>query len=317
MKRSFLFALLSLLILACGGCFTGVESTPRIGDAELRRSFGGKKANSGAEYEVLKTLIARPLQSWTPGDVAFVTDPKIRLVLNPAELSWDILPGERLYFTGLDSTLSLSGERQTVANFLRESAPHDTLHYIIPRGETAATLPFSVDPRLATAADSILRHHKDKALWIKTPLWYDPSTESLTRGFRHILVSIDSVLPGNDVYPLRVYFHSLDEKEYGPGPHMVFMTLQESNGAKRDFPSLFTFSDPRKGWPEISESTWRHIVRSEVQEGMTRDECRLAMGSPAAIDRVPTRTGDAERWTYSDGQFLIFNPEGILIRYRL
>lgn len=317
MRRRFEFVLLTILLLGCGGCFTGVESTPRIGDAELRRSFGGRKADNGPEYDVLRRLTLRPLRTWAEGDIAIVTDAKIRLVLTPAEQAWDILPGQKLVFAGLDSALSLSGEKQYVANFAREGQPGVSLHYTIPGGDAEAVLPFSVDPSLAREADSLLRLHKDKAMWIKTPLWYDPASEALTNGFRHILVSIDSVRPGNDVYPLRVFFHNKDAAEYGSGEHMVFMTLQDANGAKRDFPSLFTFTDPRKNWPEISESTWRRIVRSQVQEGMNRDECRLALGSPAAIDRVPLRTGDAERWTYSDGQFLIFNPEGILIRYRL
>ncbi len=57
------------------------------------------------------------------------------------------------------------------------------------------------------------------------------------------------------------------------------------------------------------------IVCSRVRAGMTRDECRLALGQPTDILRIPTNGGMQERWTYSDGIYLVFD-DGFLTRYR-
>ena len=93
------------------------------------------------------------------------------------------------------------------------------------------------------------------------------------------------------------------------------MSVGKGRGATRTFDSLFAFDNPRNRYPEIKDDVWELITRSRVREGMTRDECRLALGQPSDILRIPTYGGMQERWTYTDGIFLIFD-DGFLTKYR-
>ena len=95
----------------------------------------------------------------------------------------------------------------------------------------------------------------------------------------------------------------------------MWLTYGSSRAATRNFDRLFSFSDPRTNYPQISDHTWQLITRSQVAVGMTRDECRLALGAPSSINRGATRAAQLERWLYDDGIYLIFE-DGILTRYR-
>ena len=48
---------------------------------------------------------------------------------------------------------------------------------------------------------------------------------------------------------------------------------------------------------------------------MTREECRLALGAPTTLRRIPTYGGMRENWQYSDGVYLYFD-DGYLTQYR-
>ena len=93
------------------------------------------------------------------------------------------------------------------------------------------------------------------------------------------------------------------------------MTYGTSASATRNFDRLFSFTDPRRSYPRITDATWQKIIRSQVEAGMTRDECRLALGAPDHIDRGATPGAQLERWTYDNGVYLIFE-DGILERWR-
>ena len=58
------------------------------------------------------------------------------------------------------------------------------------------------------------------------------------------------------------------------------------------------------------------IVNSKVAAGMTRDECRLALGAPNSFRTIPVYNAVVEQWNYDDGMYLIFE-DGILTRYRI
>ena len=46
---------------------------------------------------------------------------------------------------------------------------------------------------------------------------------------------------------------------------------------------VFAFDNPRRRYPEIKDDVWELIIRSRLRDGMTRDECRLALGAPCKI----------------------------------
>jgi hypothetical protein len=81
------------------------------------------------------------------------------------------------------------------------------------------------------------------------------------------------------------------------------------------FDKLFSFTDLRKNYSQITDANWERITRGDVAVSMTKDECQLSLGSPRSIERVPTHGGLYERWSYDNGVYLIFE-NGLLTRYR-
>lgn len=307
-------------------CFTGVESTPRIDDSELRRA---KAAKLTPEELFLQSVVPSRAADWTPGKQLIVADSKIRLVLTVPEgaATVELAPGDVLTFKAFEGAASLTGEDACDVLFSAQGYPEVRYRLnispeaLMKDDAPIPEVPFTVDPLLAAKADSIVAS-RPGPLYVLSPLWYDATTEKAVGGYRLIAVEPDSVRPGNHIFPLKLYFHVADtdlaSTEVGRGEKMVFMAHGgKSRGSTRTFPSLFAFDEQRRLHPSITDDTWALIINSRVCEGMTKDECRLALGSPAAVDLTPTRTGDYERWGYSDGVYLIFNPEGLLVRYRL
>lgn len=308
--------------LPLGACFTGVESTPKIDASELKRA---KASKITPEESLLADVRLQPASQWIPGKELWVTDPKIRMVLTLPEGGMSELnSGEKLIFKKFEPATDLMGHN--VADVVFSSRNYPELRYRVStdletlRAQSSPVIevPFTVDPQIARESDSLLRVNR-QPIYAVSPLWYEASTEkeSPLGGYRLVEVTVDSVTPGNHLYPLRIYFHVADASlaltPKGSGEKMMF----SSPGGTRSFSSLFTFQNPRKRYPDITAEVWSLIINSQVQEGMTKEECRLALGSPTTIDLAPTRTGDVERWGYSDGVYLLFNPEGILTRYRL
>lgn len=95
----------------------------------------------------------------------------------------------------------------------------------------------------------------------------------------------------------------------------MLMSVGKGRADTRTFERLF-FSATRRQYPEIKDEIWSLIVRSRVREGMTRQECRLALGQPDDVLRIPTYGGMSERWAYNDGIYLVFD-DGYLTAYRL
>ena len=65
----------------------------------------------------------------------------------------------------------------------------------------------------------------------------------------------------------------------------------------------------------LEKINWERITRGLVVEGMTKDECRLAMGSPRRISERPDQGGMREYWYYDGGCYLFF-VDGLLSQFR-
>lgn len=313
-----------MALCSLSSCFTGVESTPRIDASDVRRNNAGALS---AEDAFFSSIHPSPLAQWTPGKVLRVSDPRIRLVLSPGSTRSDLKLGDELVFRRVEPVNKITGTEG--AEIMFTVGATDTVYYrpgsdldaVMAADAAPLEIPFTVDVDMAAEADSIVAADR-RPVYVITPLWYDAFTEKATAGYRHIEVELDSVRPGNHLYPLAVYFHVADPEyagtEVGKGEKMMFLTANSKvGGGTRGFGTLFSFQDSRKRFPNVSREIWHLIVNSQVREGMTKDECRLALGAPSSVERTPVRNGDLERWSYSDGVFLLFNTENILIRYRL
>jgi hypothetical protein len=319
MKNARLIYLVLPMMLA--GCFTGVESTPRITASDVKK----QKVVVTDEQKFLSNIAPEPPSKWRAGKRFRVTDNKISIIFNSSVANTDSLSNSDIYFQSFVLATSLTGNDATDVILTDRHGSFLSYRVNIAQSELAQKerleIPFTVEYSVVEDVDSIMRGQK---YYITTPLWYNHSLHSIN-GLRHIAVNIESVTPGNHVYPLAVNFKldkmSVDQKGItslglsADSIYTVFMTVGAERSSTRNFDVVFSFTNPRKKYPNIDENAWSLIEQSKVIIGMNRDECRLALGAPRQIDNIPTSSVVLERWSYDDGVFLIFE-DGILTRFR-
>lgn len=316
-----LTALCAVMAAALSGCFTGVESTPRIGDSEVRRNQASKPTD---EQLFLRELAPLPPRLWSrQGLHLFIDDARIGRVLTPGTDAPDSLAPRRVSFVEARPAVSLMGDQATDLIFtdsgdgavlsLRVNVPFEALDTL-----ERLDLPFAVDLDLIARTDSLLR---GRTLYTATDQWFDGNGRAVN-GLRHVPLRVDSVVVGSSVYPAAVFF-TLTEAEHrrlaniGEGDkRLIFMSVGEIGASARNFASVFNFESPRRRYPEIDDDVWDLIIQGKVRRNMTPTECRLALGSPSNVLRVPTRGGMRESWSYPDGVYLVFD-DGVLSQFRL
>lgn len=292
-------------------CFTGIESTPRISSGDVRKR---NAATVSAEQLFLSDVTAERPSVWQRGKRFYVTDDKISIIFVPGFADTDSLSGNDLVFERFSDVPSVTGEGAVMAVF---SVPGRQGEYQYQIGVTADALaqrerlevPFTVERSMVEQVDSAMRGN---VYYISTPKWFEASTDKAAVGKRHIAVRIEKVVPGTYIYPLKVYFRPVGSEN----SYWLPMTVGTDRAATRNFSTVFNFDDQRKRYPQISDETWGLIVNSKVREGMTRDECRLALGTPNSYRTIPVINAVVEQWSYDDGIYLIFE-DGLLTRYRI
>ena len=159
--------------------------------------------------------------------------------------------------------------------------------------QPSVSLPFTVDVELVDSARALLRNRR---VWTLRPD---------SRGRKFQAVEITDVLPGNADYPFPVV----------AGGDSLLMVTNSRSASARTFANMFSLSDPRKLYPQITDAVWDLISQGKVAIDMTREECRLALGAPAQLERDALPTALYERWIYEDGVYLFFT-DGLLSRFR-
>lgn len=296
-----------LLLAACG---TGIEVTEHVTDKDVQRAL-----DKGAGHEAVVTLDAYvdSLAAWERGKRFWVADDQVReLLAYTSAYDNDTLhlAGRILFYQGWTEGGSFDSRR--IVLDLEDSQTGEMYHYRAGKFEEARrpgfTLPMLIDLDMV---DHVSRQLVGKEFYIRTPIWYDRQTKQMKDGRHFIRVHIDSVLPGNAVLPLRVLFTAADTGEKA----MVWMNNNASTMHGRDFDALFTSTDPRQAHPTISDDNWQRITRGIVVEGMTKEECRLALGSPKRTNERPDQAGMREYWYYDGGAYLFF-VDGLLSQFR-
>lgn len=309
--------LVKLLMLIClsvfAACSTGIESTKKIKMTREDRRLSVESAE-----EILASSI-RPqtVREWYPGKAFIVADNKVSMIYDVSTLIDDALAADSL--TGSVVRLSRifdastpGGGRVSVVELKNDSV---CLQYNTGRNVatdsllSASDMPFLLDVDVAVLADSLLR---GRTLWSKSRLWYDTKGDRLD-GEKFCPVTITSVVPGNVYFPLRVCFTTSDGRK--ASMYMNISSRKESGNDNRTFPSLFLLEDPRSGYPSITDENWDLICKGRVTFGMTKQECRLALGNP--VDVISGHDWDSllDAWRYSDGSYLQFQ-DGLLINFR-
>ena len=298
---------LAALLSACG---TGIEVTEHVTDKDVQRVL-----DKGSDQNPVVTIetYQDSLPAWKKGKRFWVADDKLTQMLAVAE-AYDKdtlhLAGHILSYAGYWISGPFEGRRI----YVEFDDLQTGLRLVYRYGKAAEThhagfsLPMLIDLDMV---DHVARQLVGKDYFIRTPIWYDRSTEQMIDGRHFIKVHIDSVLPGNAVLPLRVLFTTADTREQA----MVWISDNVSTMHGRNFDALFTASDPRLSYPSVTDANWSLITRGQVAEGMTKEECRLALGSPIRINERPDQAGMREYWYYDGGAYLYF-VDGLLSQFR-
>lgn len=305
--RIFAIIFTAIISLFLEGCFTGVESTPKITSEHVKK----EKIKTTPEQKFMSEIAMQPPADWKEGKRFYVTDSKINLIFTTQD-DLSSLVGDYLEFQSIYPVSSLTGETSTEIEFRTPTGKRLSHRVNIPYSEIASRtkleIPFTIEESIVNEAREKLKGEK---YFIATPLWYSQDGAQAVNGLRHVPVEVIDVLPGNDIYPLRILFRMLDD----PSVYSLYMTIGNGRTSTRNFYTLFAFDNPRDKYPRITDETWDSIIHSRIKIGMTRDECRLALGSPNTIGQRPTHAGMVEYWSYTDGVYLLFE-DGYLSYFR-
>ena len=304
--RHISYGLVALLLLMMSSCFTGVESTKKITDKDVK-----KVVEVLTQEEVEANTLAIPTDSfacWNRGKQFYVCDNNARLIFAPsAAYNADTLnmKGKILAYDGYHLGSVLDNRNTVNIEFTdgKNKYVYST-DKTIGEIKSGYTIPFLIDMDVVRFVASKL---EQRTCYIKTPIWYDLN-EEMTAGRKFVGVRIDSVLPGNKVFPLKVMFTDIEARRKA----MLWMTAGGTVLKNRSFDALFSLTDLRKRFPDIESDVWQCIVAGKVKTGMTKDEVRLSLGNPSSINQRPTYEGVREYWYYPDGRYLYFE-DGLLV----
>lgn len=296
--------------MALSSCFTGVESTKKISLSREDR----KKIKPTDEELFYQGIPGIPLKDWDQGHKFFVTDNKAILVFEPHGIpigdSIPELENKILTFTGIESRLDPAGNITLVIDFTdgRYKLPFNTGRPFENALEDVKSdqIPMLVDLKIVEQANNLL---KGKQLWTRTLLWYDEKGERIN-GKKFVPVTIEEITPGNMVFPFKVKI-----KESDGSFAWLFMNAGNSGTESRSFAHLFSLTDLKKHYPSISDENWNLICLGDVAKGMTKDECRLALGTPIEVNSGHDYSRTLDIWNYENGIVLWFE-DGILSHFR-
>lgn len=297
------------MLLSLEGCFTGVESTKAITQKDVERAYSG---NAGKTTQTIEIKLDT-FPDWNMGKRFFVTDNNIRYIFSPSpQFNADTLTleGKEISYDGYTIGISIDGRPVVNLHFKYGTTglqynTNRTMDDITRRHSSRLEVPFLVDLDEVERLKDVLR---GKSLYIKTSIWYDSNGE-MTWGRKYVKVNITDVLPGDKVFPFRIEFNDAGRTAY------VFMSYRD-NYLQRSFDNLFSDADLRQLYPAISDENWQRIINGQIATYMTKEECRLSIGPPDNLERVPTYNGVREYWYYSNGTYLIFDEEGLLTTFR-
>jgi len=294
-------------------CGTGIEVTEHVTDKDVRRVIG---QIDNRQAPVTLDAYVDSLPAWKAGKRFWVADDQVKqLFMQDAAYDKDTLhlAGHVLHYVSYaKGGLFEEDDDRYVVIELRDELSGQVYHCRAGKAREVNyrgfTIPMLIDLDMV---DHVARQVAGQDFFIKTGIWYDREREQMLDGRHFIKVHIDSVLPGNAVMPLRVLFTTSDTREQA----MVWMSDKQSSMVGRDFDAMFTARDPHLSYPAISDENWQHITRAQVVQGMTKEECRLALGNPKRISENPDQGGMREYWYYDGGSYLYF-VDGLLSQFR-
>lgn len=289
------------------GCFTGVEGTKKVTlSTEEQRT-----AMPTPEDLLLADITPVTTDKWEPGKRFICLDDRTALIFDPRTLPTAPLDlklyGKELRYKRMDTTHDANGRQMYVLVFA--DTAREYLYEV--RGDAIPdnlSMPMMAD---AGIIEEVNKRLVGKTLWTKSPLWSQNDSSALRTGRRYVPVTVDSVATGYGVFPAQVYF---TDQEFKTTIGSLPITFHGSGINSRTFSSQFSLTDPKLNYPKIEPSVWKCIQEGRVQPGMTKEECRLSLGSPADVSEGHNTAMVYEVWQYPNGIYLMFE-DGVLFKY--
>lgn len=291
-------------------CFTGIESTKKI---NLSRE-DKKRANPSPEEIFMEQLQPLPLQSWERGKKFLVSDDKALFIIVPQKgilpTAPDSMKGKFIEFAGIESKVNAAGNL-TVSVLFSDGS----YIYAYDTGKefqnamtdvTSDRIPMLIDVDMVAQAHDLLTGH---TLWTRSNLWYDKDGNRID-GKKFVEVKVEDVLTGNMIFPLLLKIRTLENDIA-----YIYMNFGHADNESRSFHNIFSLSDIKKNYPNIEPETWEYISVGKVKPGMTKDECRLALGNPTDLNSGHDYSQTLDIWIYENGRVLWFE-DGRLVKVR-
>ena len=304
----FLFLALSPFFLL--NCSTGIEGTKTITYSKNEK----KELATTAEERFISAISADTLKTWQPGKRFLISDNRASRVFESKEnLSTknDSLKGKVIEFKSVFSRITPGGGNQLILSFTDGGTT-----YNYPTGksrEEALVSITSLDIPMLLDLDMVEQFRKKlkgETFWTRSRLWYDADGEKLA-GRKFVPVTITDVSPGDMLFLLH-----LNITDEAGNSAVLYMNPVNRGMESRTFPNLFFLSDPKLKYPAIREEIWNLICRGLVTRGMTKEECKLALGNPDEVTTGHDWNQTVDIWNYKNGVFLQF-LDGLLTRYRI
>ncbi len=299
------FSIAVFALLPLTGCFTGIESTPKITASDVRR----ENALPTTEDGFLAKVTPSPFKEWTAGKRFHVTDDKVSLIFGPTLKPGTKLAGKTITYDSATTSADFTGREVTDLTFVTPDGqrPVYRINRDISTDSASPDVPFTIQKSIIEDARNLLQ---GKRLYIMTSQWRD-SLDRITGGRKFVPVTITDIGYGTANYPIRVTF-----TDDGSGKEaMLFLSTGDDTKSSRRFAAQFSLDNPRKRYPAITDETWALIIDGKLRQGMTRDECRLSLGAPNDVDRAAGYNAMHEVWSYENGIYLIFE-DGLLKTFR-
>lgn len=255
-----------------------------------------------------------PLKEWIPGRKFIASDNKAILAFESfrspfADDSLE-MKGKILNYESVRSSVGADGNLNLIIVFTdgERKFLYDTGKDFDSAMEKVESndLPMLIDLEMVEDARKILT---GKKLWTRSNLWYDDNEERID-GKKYVPVTITDVVPGNFVFPLKLVLKTEDDIKFN-----MFMNFGNANTESRSFHNLFSLTDLRKNYPTILPEYWDLICEGKVKNGMSKLECRLALGNPIEIASGHDYSQTLDIWTFENGIILWFE-DGKLTRYK-
>lgn len=315
-KNSNKFSIVGIFILICvfglfsASCSTGIESTKTIKMSKEDR----KQMAKSAEQTFASGIHGTPLSSWEKGKVFLAMTERTLYIFDPSSLPYDqeekSLPGKRFCYEGWESRTNPDLREECVILFSDGSNV-----YRYPTGKPSSEALEGIDssklPLLSDA--SLIEEWKTKingkTLWTKSNLWYDANGDRKS-GLKFAEIKVLDVIPATGDFPMNIKISTPQGEE-------AYMQMNYTSDLhdSRNFAAIFFLTDPRSRYPQISDENWAMIQKGKLCEGMTKEECKLAIGNPDELNAGHSQSQTMDMWQYANGTYLIFT-DGLLTRFR-